>query len=100
MMPQLVMDELIGLKTTIKKSTRRELIGRHGTVVNETMKTLVIETQDKKEIKIPKDQCVFEFKTTNNKTIEINGKDIVARPEDRIKKYWRQFNAKHKRMHR
>jgi len=91
---ELLMGELIGLKTKITKSTRRELIGITGTIVDETMHTFTIEKTNGKEIKVPKKSCVFQF---GNKK-DIDGKKLCFRPEDRIKKYWRKFHGKIKRM--
>jgi len=90
------MGELIGKKTEIVKSSRRELIGLKGTIVDETLKMFVIEAEGK-EKKIPKDVCVFRiFK--GGKSRDIDGKDLLVRPEDRIKKYWRKFDAEMRRQ--
>lgn len=84
-----VMDELIGLDVKIVKSTRKELIGVKGRIVDETMNTFTIETKGH-EKKVPKKQCLFEFggETT------IDGKDLLFRPEDRIKKHWLKFKGR------
>ena len=88
-MDRLVMDELIGLDVKIIKSTRRELIGLGGTVVDETLNTFLLES-DSREKTVPKKLCVFEFSADGKKHI-IDGRDLVYRPEDRIKKYWKEF---------
>lgn len=85
-MDRLVMDELIGLEVKIIKSTRRELIGLKGRVIDETLNTLIIESGGK-ERKVPKGQCVFRFEGGH----DIDGRDLLYRPEDRIKKYWKDF---------
>lgn len=82
------MGELIGLKVKIIKSTRRELIGLDGTVVNETLNTFLLES-GKREKTVPKKLCVFEFSSDGKHVID--GRDLVYRPEDRIKKYWKEF---------
>ena len=88
-MDRLVMDELIGLNVKIVKSTRRELIGVRGKVIDETLNTFVIESGSREKT-VPKKLCVFRF-DADGKRHDINGKDLVYRPEDRIKKYWKQF---------
>jgi len=80
------MDELIGLDVEITKSTRRELIGLRGKVIDETLNTFVIETSDK-ERTVPKKFCVFRFGGEHT----IDGRNLLYRPEDRIKKYWKDF---------
>jgi ribonuclease P protein subunit POP4 len=88
MLPKLVMEELIGLDVEIIKSVRKELIGLKGKIVDETLNTFVIETK-KGEKKVPKACCVFRFGDT-----DIDGGDLLFRPEDRIKKYWLKFQRK------
>jgi ribonuclease P protein subunit POP4 len=87
-MDRLVMDELIGLDVKIIKSTRRELIGLKGTIIDETLNTFTIEVGSKEKV-IPKKQCVFRFYKDGEH--DIDGRDLVYRPEDRIKKYWKDF---------
>lgn len=76
--------ELIGLEIEIKKSHNPTLVGMKGRIVEETRNMIKIQTKNKEKT-IIKDQITF---TTNirNKKIEINGKLLVGRPEDRLKK--------------
>ena len=90
------MGELIGVEMEIVKSTRRELIGLKGEIVDETMSTFVVEGK-KKEIVVPKKFCTFRFHK-KSKSIEIEGNRLMFRPEDRIKKYWRKFHGKKRGM--
>ena len=89
------MEELIGRKVRIKKSSMPELEGIKGTVTGETMKTLRIKTNGK-EITVPKNNCTFEFERKGS-WIEVKGKDIMFRPEERIKKHWRKMHARMRR---
>ncbi len=57
----LVRHELIGLEVEIKDSTNKNQVGLKGNVIDETFKTLKIET-DKGEKIIPKDITIFIFK--------------------------------------
>lgn len=81
----LIRHELIGLEVKIKNSTDPTLKGVKGKVVDETYNMLVIETS-KKEIKVPKKNCVFVFTLPSKLKVQVDGKLLVGRPEDRIKK--------------
>ena len=81
----LIRHELIGLEVKIKNSTDPTLKGIKGKVVDETYNMLVIETS-KKEIKAPKKNCVFVFTLPSKLKVQVDGKLLVGRPEDRIKK--------------
>jgi len=87
-MDRLVMDELIGLEVKIIKSTRRELIGLRGTIIDETLNTFAIEVGSKERV-VSKKLCVFRFYSDGEH--DIDGRVLVYRPEDRIKKYWKDF---------
>jgi len=91
-MHEIVLEELIGLKTRVVKSSHRGLEKISGTVVDETLQTLVIE-QDGVEKTVPKTNTVFEFEFQGQQ-VAVDGKDIAFRPEDRIKKHWREFAHK------
>jgi len=59
-----------------------------GTVVDETRNTLKINT--KKGIKtVPKDCVVVDFTLPGGAVVRIDGKLLVARPEERTKKEYR-----------
>lgn len=77
--------EFIGLETVIKASTNPTLKGRKGVIVDETKRTIVINDGGK-DVVIPKDICLFEIRhgTGNYKVL---GRDILFRPEDRIKEH-------------
>lgn len=80
----LMRDELIGLPVKIISSQDPTWDKKEGVVVDETKNTFKIKIDDK-EKRIAKKIAVFEF-IYDNKKIRINGKDIIYRPEDRIKK--------------
>ena len=81
----LIRHELIGLRVRIKKSTDPTLKRRGGIVIDETYNMLKIETR-KKEIWVPKRNCVFIFTLPDKTKVEVDGNLLVGRPEDRIKK--------------
>jgi ribonuclease P protein subunit POP4 len=81
----LVRHELIGLKVKVVKSTDSSQKGISGKVVDESYSTLIIESNGK-EKRVAKSNCVFVFTLPDKKKVEVDGKVIVSRPEDRIKK--------------
>ncbi|MGC8993564.1 MAG: ribonuclease P protein component 1 [Candidatus Aenigmatarchaeota archaeon] len=86
----LVRHELIGLEVEVKKSTNKYQEGIKGRVVDETYNMLVIETP-KGEKKIEKKSCIFIFKLPSGKRVEVDGKLLVGRPENRIKKKFPRY---------
>lgn len=81
----LIRHELIGLRVKIKSSTDPTLKGKSGKVVDETYNMLKVETR-KKEISVPKRNCILVFTLPSKVKVEVDGKLLVGRPEDRIKK--------------
>ncbi len=81
----LVRHELMGLDVEVKESSNKSQIGLTGKVVGETYSTLTIETKKKKKI-IPKDVAIFIFTLPDGSKVQVDGKILVGRPEDRIKK--------------
>ncbi len=74
-------EEFIGKELKVVDAKNKNLIGLSGKIIFETKNTITIQTQDLDEKTILKTGCQF---TINNR--EVNGDDIVQRPEDRIKK--------------
>ena len=82
--------ELIGLTVEIVDSNHKEFIGIKGIVIDETRNTITIDTNDI-EKRIPKENVILLFTLPTGEQVTINGKVIVARPEDRIKKKFRKI---------
>jgi ribonuclease P protein subunit POP4 len=80
----IIRHELIGLEVEVVESTNKFQVGIKGMVVDETKKLLIIETK-KGVKKIQKDGAVFMFKLPSGVKVKVDGKRILARPEDRIK---------------
>ena len=90
--PQNIMrHELVGLEVEITHSLHGDLKGIKGCVVDETKNTLTIEDGECNEKIIPKGNVTFKFTLPNGVITEIEGKIIVSRPEDRIKKRFRKY---------
>ncbi len=83
--------ELMGLHVKVADSTHDGFVGIEGKVVDETKNTILIEQEDKTEKMVPKGVATFHFNLPDGRIVEINGKIIIARPEDRIKKKFRKF---------
>jgi ribonuclease P protein subunit POP4 len=82
----LVRHELISLLVIIKDSTDPNQKGLKGKVIDETYNTLKIETKEGKEKIIPKSSSIFIFTIPNGVKVQVDGKLLISRPEDRIKK--------------
>lgn len=77
--------ELIGLAVRVASANDVGLVGFTGTVVDETLKTLVVRRADGSESRLSKAGATFEFTTPKGKVL-VEGAAIVFRPEDRTKK--------------
>jgi RNase P/RNase MRP subunit p29 len=91
-LPETLMGELIGEEILVVKSSDRKQAGTKGVVIDETLNTFVIETPNGLKT-IEKKTSVFHING-----LEIKGEDLRFRPEDRIKKYWRKFDATMRRQ--
>jgi ribonuclease P protein subunit POP4 len=83
--------EFIGLNVEVKESSHEGFIGINGRVVDETKNTITVETEEDGEKMVPKKTSTFRFKLPDGAVVEIAGRVIVARPEDRIKKKFRKY---------
>jgi ribonuclease P protein subunit POP4 len=72
--------ELIGLPVMITKSSNPTLVGIEGEVIDETKNTLKIRTESGVK-QVLKDICTFDFEG-----VQIEGSEILGRPENRLKK--------------
>ena len=83
--PSIVQHEFIGLEAKVVKSSNPDLVGITGKVVDETRNTFTISHNGEKKV-IIKDTTIFEFVMPDGTVVEIDGKVIMGRPEDRLKK--------------
>ncbi len=83
--PDIIRYEFIGTGAEITRSPHGGYVGLGGIVVGETKNTftLMSEGQTKSVIK---DLAVFNFRFGDGTVAEIDGKLLVGRPEDRLKK--------------
>lgn len=88
--PAIIQHEFIGLKAKVVKSSNSNCIGILGRVVDETRNTFVI-SQDGKRKTVVKEQSVFHFTLPDGTVVEVDGKILVGRPEERLKKRIRRL---------
>jgi len=80
----IVRSELIGLEAEIIDSKNKSLIGLRGLIVDETKNMLSIEKGGMVK-RVIKSQVILKIQF-EGRTFQINGKVLVGRPEDRLKK--------------
>jgi len=81
----IIRDEFIGTEGRVAESRHQDYVGIYGEVVDETKNTFTI-THGGKQKSILKEAAVFRFKFSDGTIVEIDGKLLVGRPEDRLKK--------------
>jgi ribonuclease P protein subunit POP4 len=88
--PDVIRHEFIGIKAKISKSKHLGYVGMYGKIIDETRNTFTILHEGKRKV-IPKNSVVFSFNFSDGTVAEIDGKLLVGRPEDRIKKRVRRL---------
>jgi len=83
--PAIIRQELIGLNAKVARSSHPDYVGIEGRVLDETRNTIAILHKNKKKFVI-KNAAIFNFTMPDGTIVEIDGKAIIGRPEDRIKK--------------
>ena len=83
--PDLLRHEFVGLDAEVVTSSNPSQTGISGKIIQETRNTLVILHNDLEKTVI-KDIAVFHFVMPDGTVVEIDGKAIVGRPENRLKK--------------
>ncbi|MEJ2242675.1 MAG: ribonuclease P protein subunit [Candidatus Bathyarchaeota archaeon] len=86
----IIQDEFIGLESKVVKSLNNDSVGITGKIIYETRNTFTILQNNTKKVVI-KDISIFNFVMFDGTVIEIDGKTIIGRPEDRIKKRLRRL---------
>ncbi len=78
--------ELIGLQVAVKSERCDEYSRITGQVIDETKNMLVVSDGRHKR-RIPKSAAAFRFTLPDHSTCLLEGKTIICRPEDRVKKF-------------
>jgi len=88
--PEIIRYEFIGTEAQVSKSVHPNYVGLFGRVIDETRNTFTILHREKRK-KVIKDSSTFHFKFPDGTIVEIDGKILVGRPEDRLKKHIRRL---------
>ena len=83
--PDLVRFEFIGRRAEIAKSTQSSDINVSGMVIDETRNTFTVLARGERKTVI-KELTVFRFELPDHAMVEIDGRLLVGRPEDRLKR--------------
>jgi len=88
--PDVIRYEFIGTEAKVSKSNHSGYMGLSGKVIDETRNTFTVLHEGKRKT-VLKDAAVFHFKFLDGTIVEINGKLLLGRPEDRLKKQIRRL---------
>jgi len=83
--PDVIRYEFVGAEGKVSRSTHQDYVGVGGKVIRETKNTFVFQNAGKTKSVI-KESAVFNFKFDDGTVVEIDGKLLVGRSEDRLKK--------------
>jgi len=86
----LIKHELIGLHAKVVKSTNASNEGVEGRIVDESYRTITIESNGKDK-KIFKENVVLIVELPDRKKVQVEGKLLLARPWERIKKKFPKY---------
>ena len=88
--PDIIRWEFIGTEVRVARSSHDGNVGISGKVISETRNTFGI-LHDGKRKTLTKDSSIFHFKFPDQTIVEINGRLLTGRPEDRLKKSLRRL---------
>ena len=88
--PDIVRCEFIGTSVSVARSSHEGNVGIHGRVIGETRNTFAIMQNEKRKI-VAKESSVFHFEFPDRTIVEVNGRLLTGRPEDRLKKNIRRL---------
>ena len=83
--PDIIRHEFIGTQGKIAESPHAGYVGIRGEVIDETKNTFTLLHKGKAK-SVMKNSVVFNFKFSDGTIVEIDGRLLVGRPEDRLKK--------------
>jgi len=81
-MQKYIFEEFLGRRLKVLLSSDKTKIGKKGIIINET-KNLFLVSDNNQKYTLPKKECIFGIFFDD--WIEIDGKDILYRPEERIR---------------
>jgi ribonuclease P protein subunit POP4 len=83
--PDIIRHEFIGTQATVTESLHSDYVGISGKIIDETKNTLIFQKEGNTK-QVIKNSSIFNFMFTDGTIVEINGRLLVGRPEDRLKK--------------
>ncbi len=85
---QLAKGELIGRRCKVASANDAGIVGMEGDVIDETLHTIVLRKDGPggRHVRLAKAGAVFSFRGNQGDWIDIDGRAIQFRPEDRVKK--------------
>ncbi len=83
--PDILRYEFIGAKGLVAASLNKNLVGVSGLVVGETRNTFALRNMGITR-SVVKEAATFDFTFNDGTVVEIDGKLLVGRSEDRLKK--------------
>jgi ribonuclease P protein subunit POP4 len=78
--------ELVGLTTHIVESRDPHLLCKRGIILSESKEMIQLDTEGG-PINAPKGVCVFDITLPSRSVVRVEGKMLIGRPEDRVKKH-------------
>lgn len=86
----IIQQEFIGTEAEIVESNNPDYLSISGEIVDETRNTFLIS--DEGDIKrIIKNSAILQFRFSDDTIVEIDGRLLLGRPEDRLKKHIRRL---------
>jgi len=78
--------EIIGLQARVVESRNPYQLGLEGKVLDDTMKTVVLLTERGERKRVLKSDVKLLLRLPDGTLVLVDGKELVGRPEDRLKK--------------
>jgi ribonuclease P protein subunit POP4 len=83
--PEIISYEFIGIKGKVAKSSHIDYVGVGGKIIEETRNTFTFLGEGLRRSVI-KESAIFDFNFDDGTVVQIDGKLLVGRTEDRLKK--------------
>ena len=88
--PDIIQYEFIGTEAEVSKSKHLGYVGISGKIIDETRNTFTLLEEGKRKT-AAKSSNLFHFRFPDGTVVEIDGRLLVGRPEDRLKKSIRRL---------
>lgn len=88
--PTIIQHEFVGLEAAVTESSNPACRNISGVVVDETRNTFMI-LQGGRRKTVVKNQVVLRFRLPDESVVQIDGKVLVGRPEERLKRRIRRL---------